>query len=155
MQRIASFQIDHDLLVPGIYLSRIDLDAIETYDLRFKTPNAGDYLSPAAAHTIEHLAATFLRSGRLRDRVVYFGPMGCLTGFYAIFGSVPRKEVIREVQDCFAFVRDFEGEIPGSRRRECGNYRFHDLPQAKREAEAFCRVIAGWSEEKLAYPAKE
>ena len=152
MQKIASFQVNHDVLTPGIYLSRVDRDRIEPFDLRFKTPNSGDYLAPEAAHTIEHLAATFLRSGRLSDRVVYFGPMGCLTGFYAIFADVPRAEVIREIRDCFAFVRDFEGEIPGGRREECGNYRFHDLPLAKREAERFCRVIAGWNEEKLVYP---
>ena len=154
MEKIASFQIDHDVLVPGIYLSRIDLGTVETFDLRFKRPNAGDYLSGAAAHTIEHLAATYLRSCPLRDKVVYFGPMGCLTGFYAVFGGACRADVIEEIKRCFAFIADYDGEIPGARREECGNYLFHDLTTARREAKAFCKAIEGWNEEKLAYPTK-
>lgn len=154
MEKIASFQVDHDVLIPGIYLSRVDRNTLSTYDLRFKKPNAGDYLAPAAAHTIEHLAATFLRNGLLSDHVVYFGPMGCLTGFYLIFDDVSHKDAIREIQSCFAFVRDFTGVIPGSAREECGNYLFHDLPGAKREAAAFCDAITGWTPERLVYPHK-
>ncbi len=152
MEKIASFQVNHDVLTPGVYLSRIDRGTLETYDLRLKTPNAGDYLDPAAAHTIEHLAATFFRNGPLAERVVYFGPMGCLTGFYLILDGVPRAEAIAEIRRCFCFVRDFEGTIPGSARQECGNYLFHNLPGAKREAKAYCRAIESWTPENLAYP---
>jgi S-ribosylhomocysteine lyase len=152
MEKIASFRVNHDVLTPGIYLSRIDRGTLETYDLRLKTPNQGDYLDPAAAHTIEHLAATYFRSGKLSDRVVYFGPMGCLTGFYLILDGVPRADAIREIQDCFAFIKTFDGEIPGSARAECGNYRFHNLPSAREEAAAYADTIADWTPARMVYP---
>lgn len=154
MEKIASFKVDHDVLTPGIYLSRVDRETLYTYDLRFKKPNNGDYLDGAAAHTIEHLAATYMRNCPLGDRVVYFGPMGCMTGFYLILDSVPFGDAIEEIKRCFEYIRDFEGEIPGSASsRECGNYRFHNLSLAVREAGAYCEVIKDWTSDMLSYGA--
>ena len=152
LKKIASFAINHDVLTPGMYISRIDGDCV-TYDLRLKTPNAGDYLAVPALHTLEHLIATFVRSSDRSDEVVYFGPMGCRTGCYLILrDSVSSADAIRLVQDAFRFSADFEGEIPGAKKRECGNYLEHDLPTAKQEAEAYCKVLEGWSEAQLVYP---
>ncbi len=152
LKKIASFAINHDVLTPGMYISRIDGDCV-TYDLRLKTPNAGDYLAVPALHTLEHLIATFVRSSDRSDEVVYFGPMGCRTGCYLILrDSVSSEDAIRLVQDAFRFSADFDGEIPGAQKRECGNYLEHDLSTARREAEAYCKVLEGWSAAQLVYP---
>lgn len=152
LKKIASFEINHDVLVPGMYVSRVDGDCV-TYDLRLKVPNAGDYVAVAAMHTLEHLIATYVRSSARSDEVVYFGPMGCRTGCYLILrDSVSREEAIGLVQAAFRFAAEYEGEIPGAKKRECGNYREHDLPEAKREAAAYCRCLAGWSTARLTYP---
>lgn len=133
--------MNHDTLVPGLYISRVDGDCV-TYDLRLKRPNQGDYLGIGALHTLEHLIATCLRSSARADEVIYFGPMGCRTGFYLILrDSVSRDDALALVREAFAFAAAFEGSIPGARRQECGNYRGHDLPGAKREAEAYVRVL--------------
>lgn len=152
MEKIASFRIDHDTLTPGIYTSRVDFGDIVTYDVRFHYPNAGSYLSPAAAHTIEHLFATWVRSSGVGSQVVYFGPMGCLTGFYLILKGVASARAVEVISDGMRFVRDYAGEIPGAHKAECGNYRLHDLAAAKNEAAAFCKAITGWDEERLTYP---
>lgn len=153
LKKIASFAINHDALTPGMYVSRIDGDCV-TYDLRLKTPNAGDYVAVPAMHTLEHLIATFVRSGARSDEVVYFGPMGCRTGCYLILrDSVSRAEAIRLVQDAFRFAAAFEGDIPGAQKRECGNYLEHDLPGARREAAAYLAALDGWDEARMAYPA--
>ena len=153
MQTIASFQIDHDVLTPGMYVSRVDGDVI-TYDLRFKRPNAGDYLENGALHTIEHLFATYARNSRFGEQVVYFGPMGCRTGFYLLVRDASSAaDAIALTQEACAFIEAFEGEIPGAQRRECGNYLEHDLPGARREAAAFARRIADWTPERMEYPA--
>lgn len=152
MQTIASFQVDHDLLRPGLYVSRVDHTDIVTYDLRFKTPNAGDYLAPAAAHTLEHLFATALRNGPLAGQIIYFGPMGCLTGCYLVTKGAAHKDVIAEVRRVALWAADFSGTLPGSARKECGNYRFHDLPAARREAAAYAAVLEDCTEASLAYP---
>ena len=136
MEKIASFQIDHDLLEPGLYLSRVDMGDIFTYDLRFKYPNAGDFIAPAAAHTLEHIFATYVRSSAIGDKVVYFGPMGCLTGFYLVLTGASHAEVIAAVKEGMAFTAAFEGEIPGNKKEECGNYLMHDLEGAKKETAA-------------------
>lgn len=152
MEKIASFTVNHDLLTPGIYISRVDGDCV-TYDVRMKTPNAGDYLSPAEAHTIEHLFATYARNSEVSDKVVYVGPMGCRTGFYMILrDSVSCERAIGLCREAFNFIKDFEGEIPGARREECGNWLDHDLRAAKKSAAAFAKVIAGWGEENVGYP---
>ncbi len=152
LKKIASFSINHDTLTPGMYISRIDGDCI-TYDLRLKYPNQGDYIGQGALHTLEHLIATFVRSSDASEQVVYFGPMGCRTGFYLILrDAMSRDAAIRLVKDAFRFAADYEGEIPGAKRIECGNYMEHDLPEAKREAEKYCAVLANCSESTMTYP---
>ena len=154
LKKIASFSIDHDVLVPGMYISRIDGDCI-TYDLRCKLPNAGDYLAQGALHTLEHLVATYVRSSDRSDEVIYFGPMGCRTGFYLILrDSVSKADALALVRGAFAFSAAFEGEIPGAKKVECGNYLEHDLAGAKREAAAYVRVLEGCSPETMVYPTR-
>ena len=138
MERIASFSVNHLLLEPGIYVSRIDRDpasgmAVTTFDLRLTAPNDEPVMNTAECHTIEHLGATFLRThAEWAPRVVYFGPMGCRTGFYLVaFGTLESADVADLVHRMFAFIREFEGEIPGAKPEECGNYHDNDLPQAK------------------------
>lgn len=151
MKTIASFTVNHDILEKGMYLSRIDGDVV-TYDIRMKKPNGGDYLSNGALHTFEHLFATYARNSRFSDSVIYVGPMGCRTGFYFLLrDSVSQEDAIALVQESFAFLQDFEGEIPGSKRWECGNYREHDLPGAKAVAADMLQVLAGWRPEQLKY----
>ena len=141
MKKIASFSVNHDKLKKGMYVSRIDGDVV-TYDLRMKVPNAGDYLSNGALHTFEHLFATYARNSALSDSVIYVGPMGCRTGFYFLLrDNVSRLDALHLVQESFAFIRDFEGEIPGSRREECGNYKEHDLKGAKETAVDMLEVL--------------
>ena len=153
MEKIASFTINHDLLTPGMYVSRVDGDVV-TYDLRLKFPNRGDYLAQGALHTLEHLIATYARSSNLSDRVIYFGPMGCRTGFYLLLrDSVSKEEAISLTRDAFACAAAFQGEIPGAKAIECGNYREHDLSGAQAEAEKYLEVLRDWSPEKMVYPA--
>ena len=131
MERIASFTVNHDVLVPGLYLSRRDGD-VTTFDLRFKKPNTGDLLTNAQMHSVEHIIATLLRNSPEKDAVIYFGPMGCRTGFYLVlFGVYEPADVADLVLRLFEFARDFEGEIPGAKPEECGNYHDSDLAQAK------------------------
>ena len=152
MKKIASFTINHNVLTPGMYVSRVDGDVI-TYDLRCKYPNRGDYLAQGALHTLEHLIATYVRSSALSDEVLYFGPMGCRTGFYLLLrDSVSKEAAIRLVQDAFAFASSFEGEIPGAKAIECGNYLEHDLPGAREEAARYVQLMQGWTAEKMVYP---
>lgn len=151
MKTIASFTVNHDKLEKGMYLSRIDGDVV-TYDIRMKKPNGGDYLTNGALHTFEHLFATYARNSRFSEQVIYVGPMGCRTGFYLLLrDTVSRQDAISLVQESFAFLRDFTGEIPGSKRSECGNYREHDLPGAKAVAEDMLQVLKNWTPERLQY----
>ena len=152
MQKIASFSINHDTLTPGLYVSRIDGDVV-TYDLRMRFPNRGEYLSTGSAHTIEHLFATYVRNSKYSPEIVYVGPMGCRTGFYFLTrDSVTKQQALSLLQETFAFIRDFAGDIPGAKKIECGNYLDHDLWQTKKDAAAYLAVLSGWSEEKMAYP---
>ena len=152
METISSFQINHDILLPGMYVSRIDGDVI-TYDLRFKRPNQGDYISNGALHTFEHLFATYVRNSRFGAHIIYFGPMGCRTGFYFLTrDTLPKNDAIALTREACAFIVRFEGEIPGAKPRECGNYREHDLQDAKQEAAEYERALAAWTPEKMAYP---
>lgn len=156
MKKIASFTIDHDILGKGMYTSRIDGDVV-TYDIRMKLPNnaENDYLTPPAAHTFEHLFATYVRNTEYSKDIVYVGPMGCLTGFYFLVRDTLTPEtVIHLTQECFAFIADFNGEIPGNKRVECGNYRMHDLFGAKEIAKDMCNVLDGWTVDRLVYPSK-
>ncbi len=151
MKKIASFTVDHDKLEKGMYISRIDGDAV-TYDIRMKKPNGGDYLNNGALHTFEHLFATYARNSEYSDSVSYVGPMGCRTGFYLILrDSVPYEQAIKLVQDSFRFVADFSGKIPGSERKECGNYLEHDLEGAKEVAEDMLKVLDNYTAERLNY----
>ena len=153
MKTIASFTVDHDKLEKGMYISRIDGDVI-TYDIRMKTPNGGDYLQNGAMHTFEHLFATYARNSAAAENVIYVGPMGCRTGFYFLLrDAVSPAEAIRLVQESFAFIAAFDGEIPGTKRRECGNYLEHDLPGARAVAADMCAVLSGWTEADLKYQA--
>ena len=138
MDLIASFTVNHLTLEPGVYVSRVDRDpatgaVITTFDLRLTAPNREPVMDTAAVHAIEHLGATFLRNDpEWSSRVIYFGPMGCRTGFYLVaFGTLESADVADLVHRMFAFIREFEGEIPGAKPEECGNYHDSDLSQAK------------------------
>ena len=155
MERIASFTVDHTVLVPGLYLSRRDGTTV-TFDLRFKKPNTGDLLSNAELHSVEHIIATLLRNSPQKDAVIYFGPMGCQTGFYFLFDGekLSNANAIRLLQRVFTAAAKFDGAMPGASARECGNYRNLDVELARRCCAYYADVIAGWSEEKLVYPEK-
>ena len=151
MEKIASFTVNHDRLEKGMYASRVDGDVV-TYDIRMKKPNGGDYLGNGELHTFEHLFATYARNSEYGGQVIYVGPMGCRTGFYLLLrDTVSGPEAIRLVKEAFSFIREFEGEIPGSRREECGNYREHDLAGARKTAAEMLEVLKDWTAEKLAY----
>lgn len=149
METIASFQVDHDVLQPGIYLSRID-HSIRTYDIRVTKPNV-DFLPNPAMHTIEHLFAVHARNGAMGDRIIYFGPMGCRTGFYLLTIHASDEEAVSLIRETFSFIAAYEGEIPGSTAKECGNYREHDLAAARRIAADYLDVIAEWTASDLSY----
>ncbi len=151
MKKIASFTVNHDLLEKGMYISRIDGDVV-TYDIRMKKPNGGDYLNMSAAHTAEHLFATYARNGRFGKEILYVGPMGCRTGFYLLVrDKLSHAEAISLVRESMAFLRDFEGEIPGNSRVECGNYLDHDLAGAKALGADMAEVLKNWTEKDLFY----
>ena len=151
MKTIASFTVDHDKLEKGMYVSRVDGDVI-TYDIRMVKPNGGVYLPSPAMHTFEHLFATYVRNSAYSDQIIYVGPMGCRTGFYFLTrDAMSGGQAIALVRECFAFIADFEGKIPGSERKECGNYLEHDLPGAKATAADMCKVLEHWTEPMLQY----
>lgn len=150
MERIASFCVDHTTLIPGIYTSRVD-DDIVTYDIRMRRPNIPPFLENPAIHTIEHLFATYSRNSKWKNSVIYFGPMGCRTGFYFLVRSMKNTDAIALIQEAFRFIAGYTGEVPGTAPAECGNYLEHDLNGAKREALAFLPVIQDWKEENLRY----
>ena len=155
MEKIASFTVNHDNLEKGMYISRIDGDII-TYDIRMKKPNGGDYLTNGALHTFEHLFATFARNSAFSDSVIYVGPMGCRTGFYLLMrDNITPSQVITLVQESFRFIADFEGQIPGAKQNECGNYREHDLPGAKAVAKDMLIVLENWREGNLSYDSQK
>ena len=152
MKRIASFSVNHDKLEKGMYVSRIDGDVV-TYDIRMKKPNGGDYLSNGALHTFEHLFATYARNSEDSEQVIYVGPMGCRTGFYFLVRDImSRQKALELVRRSLRFVVDFEGEIPGSQRIECGNYQEHDLLGAKAAAADMLQVLKDWTPENMQYP---
>ena len=140
MDKIASFTVDHDLLEPGLYVSRRDGD-VTTYDLRTRRPNAGSYMDNRTMHSVEHMFATFIRNSEIRDSVVYFGPMGCQTGFYLLTRNVQDERVLAVTKAVLRQILSYEGPVFGAERKECGNYRNLDLGDAKREAEAYLAVL--------------
>lgn len=139
MQRIASFEVDHDKIEPGMYISRIDGD-ITTFDLRTRKPNAGEYMANVTMHSVEHMLATLLRNGEIADKVIYFGPMGCRTGFYLLTRDLAPDRVWEALCAALAAV-ETAPEMFGATRRECGNYRELELASAKRECAAYLAVI--------------
>lgn len=140
MERIASFSVDHDKIEKGIYISRIDGDII-TYDMRTRVPNAGDYMSNITMHSVEHMFATYVRNSDIGKNVIYFGPMGCRTGFYLLVRDVAPELVAKTVKTVLALIRDHNGEMFGATRKECGNYRELDINAAKEEAAAYLSVL--------------
>lgn len=153
MKKIASFTVNHDTLEKGMYISRIDGDVV-TYDIRMKLPNGGDYLQMSAAHTLEHLFATYARNSQCGDSVIYVGPMGCRTGFYFLVrDTITHAQAIDLVKESMAFVRDYEGEIPGNKKEECGNYLDHDLMGAKKIGAEMAAVLENWQVADLQYKA--
>ena len=159
MKKIPSFTIDHIRLERGIYVSRQDNvggEVVTTFDVRMKEPNREPVLSPSAIHTIEHLAATFLRNHPVwADRIIYWGPMGCLTGNYLIVkGDLTSVDILPLVKETFAFVASYEGEVPGATARDCGNYLLMNLPEARWETRKYLtEVLENISEKNLNYPA--
>ena len=153
MERIASFTVDHDVLVPGLYLSRRD-GHVTTYDLRFKKPNTGDLLSNAEMHSVEHIIATALRNSAEKDAVIYFGPMGCQTGFYFLFdgGKLTDEQAIELLKAVFAQGAAWDAPMPGQSAPECGNYINLDTALARKECAFYLDVIRDWTVEKLVYP---
>lgn len=151
MDKIASFCIDHTKLPRGMYISRIDGD-ITTYDIRTRRPNVEPVMENAAIHTLEHLFATYARNTCWGEHVVYFGPMGCRTGFYFLTRGLPPENAIQLTRDALAFISTYQGEIPGVSPEECGNYRDHDLEGACREARAMLDVLENWDASRLSYP---
>lgn len=159
MEKIASFTINHLKLLRGIYVSRVDTlpngDVITTFDIRMKQPNREPAVSQSALHTIEHFAATYLRNQpEWKDKVIYWGPMGCCTGNYLLMsGKLTSKDILPLMQDTFRFIAEYEGSIPGATARDCGNYTLNNLPMAKWEARKYLiEVLENIKDENLEYP---
>ena len=140
MERITSFTVDHDLLEPGIYLSRVDGD-VTTYDLRTRKPNMGDYMDNLTMHSVEHMVATHIRNSELRDDVIYFGPMGCQTGFYLLIRNADHRQVLAVLKQVLREILAYEGPGYGASPKECGNYRNLDLNAAKIECRRYLDVL--------------
>lgn len=158
MEKIASFTIDHTRLLPGIYVSRKDNvngNVITTFDLRVTRPNYEPVMNTAEIHTIEHLAATYLRNHNdYKEKTIYFGPMGCRTGFYLLLaGDYESSDILELIKEMFEFISEFDGEVPGASAMDCGNYLDMNLPMAKYVAKKFLdNVLYNATEENLIYP---
>ena len=158
MEKIASFTIDHIKLQPGVYVSRKDTvgpEVVTTFDLRMTSPNEEPVMNTAEMHTIEHLAATYLRNhSTYKDKTIYFGPMGCRTGFYLLLaGNHTSKDILPLMVEMYEFIRDFEGEVPGASAKDCGNYLDMNLPMAKYLAKKYLdEVLYNIKEDRLTYP---
>ena len=157
MEKITSFTIDHIKLEPGLYVSRKDRvgsETVTTFDLRITNPNEEPVMNTADIHTMEHLGATYLRNNRQwKDRVLYFGPMGCRTGFYLLLaGDLSSRDVLELVLDCFRFIRNFRGEVPGASAKDCGNFLDMNLPMANYWGSRYASVLEKIDEAHLTYP---
>ena len=160
MEKIASFTVDHIRLIPGVYVSRKDhigAEVITTFDLRMTSPNEEPVMNTAEVHTIEHLGATFLRNHPLyKDKTIYFGPMGCRTGFYLLLaGNYTSKDIVGLIIEMFEFIRDFHDEVPGASPKDCGNYLDMNLGMAKYLAVKYLKVLTHideFPESRLVYP---
>lgn len=151
MERIKSFQINHNILEPGFYISRED-DNVITYDLRTRKPNSGDYMSNAAMHSLEHMFATYARNSAVTDKVIYFGPMGCQTGFYFLVKDLAPVEVFELTIEILEDIIAYEGPVFGASAIECGNYANLDLALAKEEAVKYLEVLNNWENMEFSYP---
>lgn len=138
--RIASFSVNHDFIDEGIYVSRIDGD-VTTYDMRTRVPNAGDYMDNLTMHSVEHLFATLVRQSAMADRVIYFGPMGCQTGFYLLVRDADNSEVLAVTLDILERISEWDGAMPGESREECGNYRNLSVAAARTEAKRYLNAL--------------
>ena len=158
MEKIASFTVDHIRLIPGVYVSRKDSvgdSVVTTFDLRMTSPNDEPVLNTAEVHAIEHLGATFLRNHPVyASKVVYFGPMGCRTGFYLLLaGDLSSKDIVPLMVEMFEFIRDYKGEVPGASPKDCGNYLDMNLPMANYMAKRYLtEVLENITEKQLVYP---
>ena len=157
MEKITSFTIDHIRLQPGVYVSRKDkvgAETVTTFDLRFTSPNEEPVMNTAEMHTIEHLAATFLRNDPVwKDKVLYFGPMGCRTGFYLLLtGDYTSEAILPLLRKCFYFIENFEGDVPGASAKDCGNYLDMNLPMAKFLAHKYSKLLDNIESTRLVYP---
>ncbi|MDO5546293.1 MAG: S-ribosylhomocysteine lyase [Eubacteriales bacterium] len=157
MEKITSFTIDHIKLQPGLYVSRKDRvgeETVTTFDLRLTNPNEEPVMNTAEVHTIEHLGATYLRNDhQWKDKVLYFGPMGCRTGFYLLLsGDYESKDIVPLVLGCFRFIRDYRGEVPGACARDCGNYLDMNLPMANYWGGKYAALLKNIDETRLVYP---
>lgn len=140
MRKIASFTVNHDSIVEGIYISRIDGD-ITTYDMRMRRPNMGDYIDNITMHSLEHMFATYVRNSEIGENVIYFGPMGCQTGFYLLVRDLSSEKVLEAVKSTLERIISHKGEIFGNTRQECGNYRNLNLECAQLESERYLSVL--------------
>ena len=154
MEVISSFQVNHIKLLRGLYESRIDGDLI-TYDLRMKEPNREKVMSTGACHTIEHIGATYLRNLDIAKEVIYFGPMGCRTGFYMIMRNIDKTKAFSVAKDMMRFILAFEGEIPGAQPDQCGNYSDMDLVAAKRDVQEYLNTLVNATDANVTYPEIE
>ena len=157
MEKIASFTIDHIKLQPGVYVSRKDqigAETVTTFDLRITSPNEEPVMNTAEIHTMEHLAATYLRNDpEWQEKVIYFGPMGCRTGFYLLLaGNLTSEAILPLLKKCFRFMADYEGDIPGASAKDCGNYLDMNLPMAKYWAKRYVNLLDNITPDRLTYP---
>ena len=150
MEKIASFTVDHRYIKEGVYVSRIDGD-ITSYDLRMRKPNTGDLIDNAAMHSLEHMFATVIRNSEMKEQIIYFGPMGCQTGFYLLVRNAENKAVVSEIKNVLMKIVDYNGEMPGASEIECGNYRNLSVDAAKREAAEYLKKIIDITGEDLSY----
>ena len=153
MKTITSFTVDHDFIDPGMYISRIDGD-VTTFDMRTRKPNSGDYMDNLTMHSVEHMFATYVRASEIADNVIYFGPMGCQTGFYLLVRNADNEVVLSVVKDVLSKIVNHDGEMFGAVRRECGNYKNLDLATAKAECQRYLDVLNG-KENDFAYKGEK
>ncbi len=150
MERIASFSVDHRKIKPWVYISRVDGD-ITTYDMRMRKPNTGDLVDNATLHSLEHLFATMVRNSRISKDVIYFGPMGCQTGFYLLIRNADHGTVVQVIKEVLAGIAEYDGDMPGASEIECGNYRNLDVELARAEAKSYLEKIKDLTKDDLNY----
>lgn len=154
ISRITSFSVDHDYITPGIYISRIDGD-ITTYDMRTRTPNAGDYMDNITMHSVEHMLATFFRNSDISENIIYFGPMGCRTGFYLLVRNEPSERVLGEVKLALKKTIEHKGDVFGATRKECGNYKELNIESARKECSGYLKVLENYGAIDFKYKNQE